>query len=72
LLAGDGNNREMIIRPAIFKWRHTKPGIIFCAFGGIFRYSLSVRDVEELLEERDLSVDCRSHNGLAVGAGLRP
>jgi hypothetical protein len=37
-------------RPAIFKWRQTEPGIILCAV-----YSLSLRDVEELLAERGLS-----------------
>jgi transposase-like protein len=60
----------MITRPAIFKWRQTEPGIILCAVRWYLRYALSLRDVEELLEERDLNVG--SHNGLAVGAGLRP
>jgi IS6 family transposase len=47
----------MITRPAIFKWRQTEPGIILCAVRWYLRYSLSLRDVEELLEERDLNVD---------------
>jgi len=47
----------MVTRPAIFKWRQTEPGIIFCAVRWYLRYSLSLRDVEELLEERGLNVD---------------
>src|ERR1017187_2862799 len=50
-------NREMIARPAIFKWRQTEPGLILCAVRWYLRYSLSLRDVEELLEERGLNVD---------------
>jgi hypothetical protein len=44
-------------RPAIFKWRQTEAGIILCAVRWYLRYSLSLRDVEELLEERGLYVD---------------
>ena len=47
----------MIARPAIFKWRQTEPGLILCAVRWYLRYSLSLRDVEELLEERGLDVD---------------
>jgi len=47
----------MIVRPAIFKWWQTEPGIILCAVRWYPGYSLSLRDVEELLEERDLNVD---------------
>src|ERR1022692_1039672 len=47
----------MITRPAIFKWRQTESGLILCAFRRYLRYSLSLRDVEELLEERGLNVD---------------
>ena len=47
----------MITRPAIFKWRQTEPGIILCAVRWYLRYSLSLRDVGELLEERGLNVD---------------
>src|ERR1039457_5186443 len=50
-------NREMIDRPAIFKWRQTEPGLILCAVRWYLRYSLFLRDVEELLEERGLNVD---------------
>src|SRR5271170_3867669 len=52
----------MITRPAIFKWRQTEPGLIVCAVRWYLRYSLSLRDVEELLEER--GSPCRSHNSL--------
>src|ERR1022692_3970193 len=44
-------------RPAIFKWRQTEPGLILCAVRWYLRYALSLRDVEELLEERGLNVD---------------
>jgi transposase-like protein len=44
-------------RPAIFKWWQTEPGLILCAVRWYLRYSLSLRDVEELLEERGLNVD---------------
>ena len=37
------------IRPAIFKWRQTEPELILCAVRWYLRYSLSFRDVEELL-----------------------
>ncbi|MGA7317648.1 MAG: IS6 family transposase [Silvibacterium sp.] len=47
----------MITRPAIFKWRQTEAGLIVCAVRWYLRYSLSLRDVEELLEERGLHVD---------------
>jgi transposase-like protein len=47
----------MITRPAIFKWRQTEAGLILCAVRWYLRYSLSLRDVEELLEERGLYVD---------------
>jgi transposase-like protein len=47
----------MIARPAIFKWRQTEPGLILCAVRWYLSYFLSLRDVEELLEERGLNVD---------------
>lgn len=47
----------MTTRPAIFKWRQTEPQLILCAVRWYFRYSLSFRDVEELLEERGLEAD---------------
>ena len=47
----------MATRPAIFKWRQTEPAIILCAVRWYLRYSLSLRNVEELLEERGLEAD---------------
>ncbi len=47
----------MATRPAIFKWRQTEPVLILCAVRWYLRYSLSLRDVEELLGERGLEVD---------------
>jgi transposase-like protein len=44
-------------RPAIFKWRQTVPELILCAVRWYLRYSLSWRDVEELLRERCLAAD---------------
>ena len=46
----------MATRPAIFKWRQTEPVLILCAVRWYLRYSLSLRDVEELLDERGLQV----------------
>ena len=46
----------MAERP-IFKWRHFAPEVILCAVRWYLRYSLSYREVQELLEERDLRVD---------------
>ena len=45
------------IRPEIFKWRQTAPELIICAVRWYLRYSLSFRDVEELLAERGLEAD---------------
>ena len=45
------------IRPAIFKWRQTERELILCAVRGYLQYSLSFRDVEELLSERGLEAD---------------
>jgi transposase-like protein len=47
----------MATRPTIFKWRQTEPALILCAVRWYLRYSLSLRDVEELLEERGLDAD---------------
>src|SRR5215471_6998526 len=48
-------------RPALFKWRHFEPEIIVCAVRWYLRFSLSYRDVKELLMEQGLPADC---NGL--------
>jgi IS6 family transposase len=44
-------------RPPLFKWRHFEPAVITCAMGWYLRFSLSYRNVEELLTERGLSAD---------------
>jgi hypothetical protein len=44
-------------RPAIFKWRQTAPELIVCAVRWYLRYSLSLRDVEELFAERGVEAD---------------
>jgi transposase, IS6 family len=44
-------------RPAIFKWRQSEPAVILMAVGWYLRFSLSYRDVEELLVERGLDTD---------------
>src|ERR1700688_4986142 len=44
-------------RPVIFKWRQTAPELILCAVRWYLRYSLSLRDVEELFAERGLQAD---------------
>ena len=44
-------------RPTIFKWRQTAPELILGAVRWYLRYSLSLRDGEELLAERALQAD---------------
>jgi transposase-like protein len=44
-------------RPAIFKWRQTAPELILCAVRWYLRYSLSLRDAEELFAERGVEAD---------------
>ena len=44
-------------RPAIFKGRQTSAELILCAVRWYLRYSLSLRDVEELFAERGLPAD---------------
>jgi len=41
----------------LFKWRQFEPEIILLAVGWYLRFSLSYRDVEELLAERGLRAD---------------
>src|SRR6202162_535803 len=41
----------------LFKWRQFEPEVILMAVGWYLRFSLSYRDVEELLDERGFSVD---------------
>src|ERR1041385_7902205 len=44
-------------RPTLFKWRHFEPKVITCAVSWYLRFSLSYRNVEELLGERGLPAD---------------
>jgi transposase-like protein len=41
----------------LFKWRRFEPEVILLAVGWYLRFSLSYRDVEELLAERGLRAD---------------
>ena len=41
----------------LFKWRHYKPEIIVLCVRWYLRYSLSYRDLEDIMVERGLSVD---------------
>ncbi len=60
-LPGGGWQPELtgkkVIRPTIFKWRQTVPEFILCAVRWYLRYSLLVRDVEELLTKRGVEAD---------------
>ena len=50
----------MVLAPSVaglFKWRQFEPEMILLAVSWYLRFSLSYRDVEELLAERGLSVD---------------
>jgi transposase-like protein len=50
----------LLLTPSVsglFKWRQFEPQVILLAVGWYLRFSLSYRDVEELLGERGLSVD---------------
>src|SRR5271167_2885290 len=49
----------------LFKWSQFEPEVILLAVGWYLRFSLSYRDVEELLAERDL-------HAVEVGSTLRP
>jgi transposase-like protein len=50
----------LLLMPSVcglFKWRQFEPEVILLAVGWYLRFSLSYRDVEELLAERRLLVD---------------
>ena len=50
----------LLLTPSVsglFKWRQFEPEVILLAVGWYLRFSLSYRDVEELLAERGLLVD---------------
>jgi hypothetical protein len=54
----------------LFKWRQFEPEVILMVVGWYLRFSLSYRDVEELLAEPGPAR--RSRHGVAMGAALRP
>jgi hypothetical protein len=61
----------MVLAPSVagfFKWRQFEPEMILLAVGWYLRFSLSYRDVEELLTERGLHAD--HVTGLEVGPAL--
>jgi transposase, IS6 family len=50
----------LLLTPSVsgfFKWRQFEPEVILLAVGWYLRFSLSYRDVEQLLAERGLHVD---------------
>ena len=47
----------MFRRPLLFKWRHFEPQVILCAVRWYLRFSLSYREVAELLTEPGIRVD---------------
>ena len=53
----------------LFKWRQFEPEVILLAVGWYLRFSLSYREVEELLAERGLRA--RSRHRAAMGTALR-
>jgi transposase-like protein len=67
----------------LFKWRQFEPEVILLAVGWYLRFSLSYRDVAELLAERGLLVDhvtiwrgssamARKWNNVCVGDSNQP
>jgi transposase, IS6 family len=54
---------------SLFKWRQFEPEVILLAVGWYLRFSLSYRDVEELLAERACTPITSRYGG---GATLRP
>jgi transposase, IS6 family len=46
-----------VTQTALFKWRHHESEIILLCVRWYLRYSLSYRDLEEMMNERGLSVD---------------
>jgi len=47
----------VITQSPVLKWRQFEPEVILLAVGWYLRFSLSYRDVEELLAERGLHAD---------------
>src|SRR5580692_8370343 len=56
----------------LFKWRQFEPEVILLAVGWYLRFSLSYRDVEELLAERGLLVDRSTTSPSGGGSNVTP
>ena len=52
-------------QPRLFKWRHYEPQMILLYLRWYVRYSLSYRDLEEIMTERGLLV---SHTTISAGS----
>src|SRR5208283_2906443 len=62
----------MVLAPSVaglFKWRQFEPEMILLAVGWYLRFSLSYRDVEELLAERGLLALSRQSLGRRKPSG---
>jgi transposase-like protein len=46
-----------VVETNLFKWRHYESGIILLCVRWYLRYALSYRDLEEMMNERGLSVE---------------
>jgi transposase, IS6 family len=46
-----------VIKSGPFKWRHHQSEIVLLCVRWYLRYSLSYRDLEEMMNERGLAVD---------------
>ena len=57
VLLSSTDRAEFMAHPALFKWKHFQPAIILLNVRWYCRYALSDRDLEEMMAERDLSVD---------------
>lgn len=55
-------------QPWLFKWRQFEAEIIVCAVRWYLRYSLSYREVQELLAERGSNVDHSTISGVGCSA----
>ena len=56
----------------LFKWRQFEPEVILLAVGWYLRFSLSYRDVEELLAERGADCDHSFDRPTTVGGWTKP
>jgi IS6 family transposase len=51
------SRRPPMSNPSLSKWRHLAAEVMLCSVRWYLRYTLSYRDVEELMQERGLAVD---------------